>query len=82
MDLLMRSACASICAADGSEKAVPLYCSFQCAVVNSGQMMLIMFTFAATAAACTCIHGILVRTMHKWSQAAGPPIWNDNLDYL
>lgn len=72
MDLLMSPACASICASDGSGNPVSAYCSFQCAVFNSGQMMLIMFTLAAAAAARTCRHGSLVRTMQRLSQAAEP----------
>jgi len=73
MDDLMRFTCLSICASDGSGNSVPSYCSFQCAFFNSGHMMCIMFTSAATAAACACEHGIFVRTMHRLSQAAGPP---------
>ena len=73
MDVLMRFACLSICASDGSGNSVPSYCSFQCVVINSGHMMCIMLTPAATAAACACEHGIFVRTTHRLSQAAGPP---------
>jgi len=72
MDVLMRFACLSICASDGSRNSVPSYCSFQCVVFNSGHTMCIMLTSAATAAACACEHGIFARTMHRLSQAAGP----------